>query len=233
MKDLDKLGSIGSAISDIISLVTNHGVFKLFLAILMLCICIMMVRFSVSFNPNNYIRSIKDIEISIEEESRARRAEADIFVREELKQVIENLSASRASVLEFHNGKTNSSGLGFYYVDMSYEIVDNHNNFISEQYQNISLSWLELDDVLYNNGYWYGTVEELKKVDPMLGAKIESNGTKWIGLYLLEYANDDHVTTPLGILEISFNTEPTIDQQKETGREIRKAGAYIVSKLRY
>jgi len=76
-------------------------------------------------------------------------------------------------------------------------------------------------------------VEELKKVDPMLGAKIESNGTKWIGLYLLEYASDDHITTPLGILEISFNEEPTLEKQKETGREIRKAGAYIVSKLRY
>jgi len=233
MKDLEKLGSIGSAINDIINLVTNHGVFKLLLAILMLCICITMVRVSISFNPNNYIRTIRDIEISIEDESRIKRAEADVFVREELKNVVETLSASRASVLEFHNGKTNSSGLGFYYVDMSYEIVDNHNNFISEQYQNISLSWLELDDILYNDGYWYGTVEELKKVDPMLGAKIESNGTKWIGLYLLEYASDDHITTPLGILEISFNEEPTLEKQKETGREIRKAGAYIVSKLRY
>lgn len=233
MKDLEKLGSFGSAINDIINLVTNHGVFKLFSAVLMLCVCIIMVRFSISFNPNNYIRTIKEIEISIEEESRNKRAEADVFIREELKRFTENLSASRASVLEFHNGKTNSSGLGFYYVDMSYEIVDNHQVFISEQYQNISLSWLELDDILYKHGYWYGTVEELKKSDPMLGSKIESNGTKWIGLYLLEYSNDDHSTTPLGVLEISFENVPSLENQKEIGREIRKTGAYIVSKLRY
>lgn len=232
MKNLE-LGSIGSAINDIIHLVTNHGIFKLLLAILMLCICIMTIRFSISFNPNNYIRTIKDIEISIEDESRLKRAEADVFVREELKQFTESVSAARTSVLEFHNGKTNSSGLGFYYIDMSYEIVDNHHVFISEQYQNISLSWLELDDVLYNNGYWFGTIEELKIVDPMLGAKIESNGTKWIGLYLLEFSNDDHTTTPVGILEVSFAETPSLEKQKEIGREIRKTGAYIVSKLRY
>jgi hypothetical protein len=115
---------------------------------------------------------------------------------------------------------------------MSYEIVDNHEAFISEQYQNISLSWLELDDVLYTNGYWYGTTEELKNVDPMLGSKIESNGTKWIALYLLEYCNDDRVTTPLGILEISFKEIPSVEKQIEVGREIRKSGSYIVSKLR-
>jgi hypothetical protein len=100
----------------------------------------MMIRFSINFTPDNYIRTIKDIEITIEDESRIKRAQADVFIREELKQVTECVVASRASVLEFHNGKTNSSGLGFYYVDMSYEIVDNHEAFISEQYQNISLS---------------------------------------------------------------------------------------------
>ena len=233
MKDLDKLGSIGSAINDMINLVTSHGIFKLFLAILMLCVCIMMVKFSINFDPDNYIRTIKDIEISIEDASREKRAQADVFIREELKQLTESLSASRTSVLEFHNGKTNSSGLGFYYVDMSYEIVDNHSKFISEQYQNISLSWLELDDILYKDGYWYGTTEELKKVDPMLGTKIETNGTKWIGLYLLEFANDDHFTIPLGILEVSFNEVPTLEKQIEVGRSIRKTGAHIVSKLKY
>lgn len=232
MENIEKTGSIVSGLNDIINLITNHGIFKLILAVLVLCLCIMCIKFSVTFDPENYIRTINTIETQIEDENRERRKQSDVFIREELKSVTEELNASRSSVLEFHNGKTNSSGLGFYYVDMSYEIINNHNNFISEQYQNISLSWLELDDVLYKDGYWYGTVEELKKVDPMLGSKIESNGTKWIGLYLLEFSNDDHETVPIGILEISFDEVPTLERQKEVGRCIRKTGNYIVSKLR-
>lgn len=233
MKNIDNLGALGSAINDMIKIITNHGIFKLFVGVLILCVCIMMVRFSITFSPENYIRTIRDIEIEIEDENRSKRAQSDVYIREELKHMTEFLNASRASVLEFHNGKTNSSGLGFYYIDMSYEVVNNHTGFISEQYQNISLSWLELDDILYENGYWYGTVEELKEVDPMLGSKIETNGTKWIGLYLLEYANDDHTTTPIGIIEVSFDSVPDLEQQIEIGRSIRKTGAYIVSKLRY
>lgn len=233
MKDFEKLGSFGSAINDMINIVTNHGIFKLFLGIAMLCLCIMMIRFSVTFNPSNYVRATRDIEIQIEEENREKRQQSDAFIRSELKCLTENLGAARSSVLEFHNGKTNASGLGFYYIDMSYEIVNNHTNFISEQYQNISLSWLELDDVLYTNGFWYGTIEDLKKVDPMLGGKIESNGTKWIGLYLLEYLDDKHTVNPIGILEVSFDTIPDEQTQVEIGRAIRKTGAYIVSKLKY
>jgi len=59
----------------------------------------------------------------------------------------------RASVLEFHNGKTNASGLGFYYADMSYESVKDTDYYISDQYQNINLSLLNLPDYLYKNGF--------------------------------------------------------------------------------
>ena len=131
--------------------------------------------------------------------------------------------AVRSSVLEFHNGKENPSGLGFYYADMNYEIVKNGDFFISNQYQNINLSLLNLPDYLYKNGYWYGTIEELRIIDPKLASMIKNNGTGWIAFLLLEGSDD------LGILEISFIDEP--EDKQAVGREIRKLGAIVASKL--
>lgn len=233
MENLEKTGSIISWLNDIISLITNHGIFKLILSILILCLCIICIKFSITFDPENYIKTINEIEVQIEDENRTYRKESDVYIREVLRELSDELGTSRTSILEFHNGKVNSSGLGFYYIDMSYEIISEHTWFISEQYQNISLSWLEIDDVLYENGYWYGTTEELKEIDLMIGTKVESNGTKWIGMYLLESTNDDHVTTPLGILTVSFDYIPTLGHQKEIGRAIRKSGMYIISKLSF
>jgi hypothetical protein len=60
---------------------------------------------------------------------------------------------------------------------MNYEIVKNGDFFISNQYQNINLSLLNLPDYLYKNGYWYGTIEELRIIDPKLASMIKNNGT--------------------------------------------------------
>lgn len=105
------------------------------------------------------------------------RQQNDPIIRSALHDAVWELDAVRASVLEFHNGKENPSGLGFYFADMNYEIVKDTELFISSQYQNINLSLLNLPDYLYKNGFWYGTVEDLKQIDPKLASMIKSNGT--------------------------------------------------------
>ena len=52
---------------------------------------------------------------------------------------------------------------------------------------------------------------------------IKNNGTGWIAFLLLEGSDD------LGILEISFIDEP--EDKQAVGREIRKLGAIVASKL--
>ena len=59
----------------------------------------------------------------------------------------------------------------------------------------------------------------------MLARMIESNGTKWIALLLLEGS------TELGILEISFDDAPSKEKLPIIGRDIRKLGAQIANKL--
>jgi hypothetical protein len=87
------------------------------------------------------------------------------------------------------------------------------------------LSLLNIPTILYREGYWYGTTDELRKTDPMLANMIEKNGTKWIAFLLLEGS------TELGILGISFDEAPSSEKLPVIGRDIRRLGAQITNML--
>lgn len=209
--------NVGKYITDTWSAITGLGIIKIFIVI------IVTAMFTIAFSPNIILRLIEKEKIEISREKKEFRKENDPIIRQALHDIIYEVGACRASVLEFHNGKENPSGLGFYYVDMNYEVTRNRIGFVSEQYTNINMSLLEMPNILYMNGYWYGTVEELKIIDPKLGHMIEENGTKWIAFLLLESSIE------LGILELSFTEEPVNKQY--VGRQLRKTGAMVSGKL--
>lgn len=215
MKEI--ISAVAKYISDMINVITNHGIWKVFEVI------IITMMLTMALNPEIILKLAEKQKTELSKEKKEFRKLNDPIIRGELHDAIYEVGACRASVLEFHNGKENPSGLGFFYADMNYEIVKEGLPFISEQYTNINLSLLELPNILYKNGYWYGNVEALKDLDPKLGNMIESNGTKWIAFLLLEGSVE------LGILEISFAKEP--ENKQEVGREIRKLGTIVASKL--
>lgn len=210
---LEKLSSTIKSIGDVVDLVANHGIWKILQSILIILVIVMFL------NPAGTVEKISGVIQQINKEKREYRLQNDPIIRGVLHEAVWNLNATRASVLEFHNGKSNPSGLGFYFADMNYEIVRNNDCYVSQQYQNVNLSLINLPDYLYDNGYWYGTVEDLRELDPKLASMIATNGTNWIAFLLLEGSDD------LGILELSFAEAPA--DLKAVGREIRKVGSTI------
>jgi hypothetical protein len=144
---MEKLSSAIKSIGDIVNLVANHGIWKILQSILIIAIIIMML------NPAGTVEKVSEIIQQINKEKREYRLQNDPIIRNALYESVWDLNATRASVLEFHNGKSNPSGLGFYFADMNYEIVRNKDFYISQQYQNVNLSLINLPDYLYDNGY--------------------------------------------------------------------------------
>lgn len=215
--------SIIKWMGDVANLVTNHGAWKLLSSTMVLCVCIFMI--TVTLNPGFILDKIEDYTTKIAQDKKAWREKNDPIIQSEMKNAMYHLGANRVSVMEFHNGKSNPGGLGFYYVDMTYEVCSEGHFNIANQYVNVNLSLLNIPTILYREGYWYGTTDELRKTDPMLANMIERNGTKWIALLLLEGS------TELGILEISFDEIPSAEKLPMVGRDIRRLGAQITNKL--
>lgn len=217
--------SILKWIGDASSLVTNHGAWKILSSTLVLCMCIMMI--TITLNPGILLEKIENYTEQVANHKREWREKNDPIIRADMRNMMYHLDADRVSVMEFHNGKSNPGGLGFYYVDMTYEVCKEGQYNVANQYVNVNLSLLNISTILYQDGYWYGTTEELHKTDPMLANMIERNGTKWIALLLLEGSSE------LGLLEVSFSEIPDDDKLPIIGRDIRKLGAQIASKLDY
>ena len=217
--------SILKWIGNAADLVANHGAWKILSSTLVLCMCIMMI--TITLNPGIVLEKIEQYTERVAENKREWREKNDPIIRADMRNMMYHLDANRVSVMEFHNGKSNPGGLGFYYVDMTYEVCKDDCLSIANQYVNVNLSLLNISTILYRDGYWYGTTDELRKTDPMLANMIERNGTKWIALLLLEGSSE------LGILEVSFDCAPDSETLPIIGRDIRKLGAQIASKLDY
>lgn len=210
-------------LGDMLTLISNYGFWKIIEAIIIICLAIAV--FTIALHPERLIDKAMEIREKKEMENREYRKQNDPLIRNDLRQAVYELNAIRASVLEFHNGKENPSGLGFLYVDMTYDQHREGYASITSGYQDVNLSWLNLPTILYNDGFWYGPVSELKKIDSKLGCMMEEHGTNWIAFLLLTGSED------LGILALSYDSEP--ENIQCVGKEIRKLGIKVASKLDY
>lgn len=210
-------------LGDMLTLITNHGFWKIMEAIIIICFGIF--TFTVALNPGTIFDKFLEWYEKQSIENREFRKTNDPLIRSDLYNTMYEINAIRASVMEFHNGKENPTGLGFLYADITYDVHKDGYRSIVDQYQDVNLSWLNLPTILYQEGYWYGDVEELKQIDPKLGCMLESNRTRWVSFLLLSGSED------LGILILSFDKKP--DDIKCVDREIRKLGITVASKLDY
>lgn len=223
-KETKNIGSLLKWIGDMANLIANHGLSKIIVSILALSFCISII--SIALNPEPILDKIEQILIDREINNRNFRTKNDPLIRSELQTAIYELGACRASIIEFHNGRENPSSLGFWYAEMTYEQTNGKVYPVNTQYRNINLSLLNMSTTLYQQGYWYGSIDELKEVDVNLANVIQGNGTNWIAFLLLK-----SVSGELGILEISFEQEP-MDKQF-VGKVIRMTGISVATMLDY
>ena len=223
MKSLKDSGSFIEWIGQMADTVANHGLWKVIKGTIALAFALIVLN--ISLNPEIIFDRFTQYTEQVERENVEYRREIDPIVRGELKELVYATDASRACVMEFHNGTSNFSSLGFLYAAMTYEETKEDVDKVSKIYSEVSLSLFNIADIMYKQGYWFGSVDDLSKIDTALAQGISASGTKWVAALLLESSQE------LGFLILSFNYIP--ENQQEIGREIRRVGVSIASKLDY
>lgn len=223
MKSLKDSGSFIEWIGEMSDAVANHGLWKIVKGTVALAFALIVLN--IALNPEIVFDKFTQYTERVERENVEYRREIDPVIRGELKELVYATEASRACVMEFHNGTSNFSSLGFLYAAMTYEETRDGVDKVSKVYSEVSLSLFNIADVMYNRGFWFGSIEDLAKMDSALAQGIAASGTKWVAALLLESSRE------LGFLILSFDYIP-LDQQK-IGREIRRIGVSIASKLDY
>lgn len=223
MKSLKDSGSFIEWIGEMSDAVANHGLWKIIKGTIALAFALIVLN--IALNPEIVFDKFTQYTERVERENVEYRREIDPVIRGELKELVYATEASRACVMEFHNGTSNFSSLGFLYAAMTYEETRDGVDKVSKIYSEVSLSLFNIADVMYNRGFWFGSIDDLAKMDSALAQGIADSGTKWVAALLLESSRE------LGFLILSFDYIP-LDQQ-EIGREIRRIGVSIASKLDY
>lgn len=223
MKSIKDVGSVIEWIDQMTKLISNHGLWKVFKGIIAIGLALLLLN--VAFNPEIVFDRFTKYTEQVEKENVEYRRSIDPIIRGELKELVYNSGATRACVMEFHNGTSNFSSLGFLYAAMTYEETKEGVNKISQVYDEVSLSLFNISDIMYKNGYWFGSIDDLSTIDTGLSQTISSSGTKWLAALLLEGSNE------LGFLILSFDEIPNNPQA--IGRDIRRVGVSIASKLDY
>lgn len=187
---------------------------------------LILILLYINTYPTLDIKKFNQYSEQIEQNFLEYRKSIDPIIRGELKELIYKTDAYRASIFEFHNGNSNFSSLGNLCATMTYEETKDNVDKISNFYREINLSLFNISNMIYKNGYWYGSIKDLQEIDPALYQGILSTSkTKYICIVLLESSNE------LGFLVLSFNEVPNNPQQ--IGRDIRRVGVSIASKLDY
>lgn len=223
MKSLKDAGSFIEWIGQMADAVANHGLWKIIKGTIALAFALIVLN--IALNPEIVFDKFTQYAEQVERENVEYRRSVDPIIRGELKELIYDVNATRACVMEFHNGTSNFSSLGFLYAAMTYEETKEGEPSVSRIYSEISLSLFNISNIMYKSGYWFGSMEDLALIDPSLAEGISQSGTKWVAALLLESSRE------LGFLILSFNYIP--DNQQEIGRQIRRVGVSIASKLDY
>lgn len=177
-------------------------------------------------NPSYFLERYEQFKEKQHTENIDKRLEISPKINFILEKLLVSTKCDRTFVLEFHNGTDNLSGLPFLYADMTYEEIANDNlDYISDLYQNVPLSRFSISQKLFKDGYWFGGIDSLMKLDKRLGTRMSINSADWTALILLRGAEQY-----LGVIGVSFTDSLSVNKVA-VGRNLRTAAINTISLL--
>ena len=202
----------------VMDMIGKHGIGKMIIGTLFFVFFSWMVYLAT--NPgviferyNQYVAEKHNASIDF-------RMESSPIIRSQLNQLVLETGAERAYILEFHNGKSNPSGLQWQFGDLTF--INDGTDDISDEIQNVSLSRYNFANIVYQNGYWIGGIDELIGLDERFYNRMRLNGGKYFVFQMMYGSN----MREIGILGISFLEKP--DKSPDSlVRTIHKYGSAI------
>lgn len=185
-----------SVLEKLVEMLRKHGPFR------MIGTVIFFVFFSwmtyLALNPGVVFEKYEKYVSEVHSASIDYRMESAPIVRSYLNQLALEVGSERAYILEFHNGKSNPSGLQWQFGDLTF--INDGTDDISDEIQNVSLSRYNFANVIHEKGYWAGGIEELINIDERFYNRMRLNGGKYFAFQMMYGSNMKEI----GILGVSF-----------------------------
>ena len=202
MEQLDK--GIGW-LQKLLNLQKRYGFFSIIKGLFLLFLSGYIIFFAL--NPKYLLDRMSEITTAQHDHLVNTRLSADSNIRHILSKMIFTTNADRAWLIEFHNGSKNlTTGLPFLFGSMRIEEVRDSISNVDEDYADFSLSKYKLVAKVLDDGYFYGGLDDIQKIDQRLYYKFQANDISEIALLTLSFAVVSSALSP--IISFSFVTVP-------------------------
>lgn len=136
------------------------------------------------------------------EEASARRIKAKTAISEKIFQLLVDTHADRVDIFEMHNGKSNPSGLPFVYAEHTYEAVTKDAPRFNPLIKDFNLSSFPFICNHFEDGIWWGTVDDVHEEDPVLGDILKDMGIKYLYTIVISSVHREEHT--LGFMTVTY-----------------------------
>ena len=191
-------------IERIMTIVDKFGIGKIIIVILITLFTYFAWQLVSAIRYDEIATKIAEQEVVIHSQNEHIRMVNSEKIRTSMIKLHHKSYADRVSVIEMHNGKENPTGLPFRYCDMTYEVVSDTIEYISDEYEDVNMSKFTFPEYLYKYRYFIGTTEKLRDVDKKLASKLEMNDVYYFGIMLIRNSQE------IGFLMISYNEKPDL-----------------------
>lgn len=202
-----------------IKMVKKYGPFKILFNTLFY-ILVSCMLFLV-FNPDKIFERYEAYQTERHAMSNKYRIQSKPMIRQYLNSLTDETDSYGTFIFEFHNGKSNPSGLQWQYADMNFA-SDAFDYDIKDDFQNMLLDKYNIFYELYETSMWMGSVDGLMLVDKRMAYKFDVDSVKYVAMEMI-YGSS---LCELGVLVTVYKDIDTIDEVK-TGRLMQKYAATI------
>ena len=227
-----RIPGVISALGKFLKGLKDYNVFEL-MKVLFALACVTFMVMLVT-KPEVFFEQVDKVIESVSQAREDRHADgaafrlrADENIRGELTGLLQSTGADRAFVMEFHNGSSNlSSGLPFVYLDLTLEVGAEGEPPLREgEFKDLRTAQYPLIGILLEQGYWFGTLEQLKPADSRLYYHLAGHDVSEVAVMTLW--NGQSAT---GFLCLTWHGTHRMEPE-ETGHAIRASGTKIAVEL--
>ena len=189
-----------SSFERVLKMLQTYGPFKLILGMIMFVLFSYMAY--IALNPGMIFERYDRYISEVHSKSVDYRMESSPLIRSYLNELASKTDAERAYILEFHNGKSNPSGLQWQFGDLTF--INDGTDDISDEIQNVSLSRYNFANLVHDKGGWCGPVDELKNIDERFYNRMRLNHGVFFAFQMIYGSNMKEI----GILGVSYLEVP-------------------------
>ena len=215
----DKISTVEKGlgvIEKIVNFFSSHSVWSIIKSVLLSSFIGYFIYFTL--NPTIILDRVEKIRTEKHTEDINNRFRNTKTIQSEIKMLLNETSADRALLIEYHNSIQSLQGLPFAYGSLNFEEISNNVEFyLGDEFNNFNTSKYTICNHLMENPLWYGSISDLEKIDRRLALKLKASKVNY--LFMIEIMGTEH---PIGVLAVTFNEEKIGDINTNT----------IISKMR-